>query len=108
MSGGHFNFSFYQLEELANDIEQEFINDGKYLADDWDSEISFLKRPQKEYDRLEDATEEERVLILAEIKSLAMDLRNCFNRARKLDYYLSGDTGATSYLERLKDTESWN
>ena len=96
MSGGHFDFHFYQLEELANNIERDFINDGKYIGEDFTGK-------EIKYDRIGDATDDERKIILAEIKSLVSDLRSCYKRAYELDYYMSGDTGATSYLERLKE-----
>jgi len=106
MSGGHYNYAYYHLDELADQIEGDFINDGKYLGEDWSHEISNsfdLKYPNKEYDRLEDATLEEKPIILNEIKSLIRDLRKCSKRAKELEWYMSGDTGATSFLRRLNE-----
>ena len=104
MSGGHYEYNFYQLEELADNIEKDFLKDGKYLGEDYSIEADFYgKRKMVEYDRIGDATEEQRIIILAEIKSLVLDLKRCYKRAKELDYYMSGDTGATSYLERLNE-----
>jgi hypothetical protein len=52
-----------------------------------------------------DATPEERELILNEVHKLIKDLNNCAFRAKELEWYMSGDTGATSYLKRLKDKD---
>lgn len=104
MSGGHYDYLYHRLDELADYIEGDFINDGKYTDEDWSAEMDFYgRRPDREYDRLEDATPEERAIILEEIKSLIKDLRRCSIRAKELEWYMSGDTGATSYLNRLKD-----
>ena len=105
MSGGHFDYQYYRIEKLADNIEREFINDGKYIGDDWEDDRPYYSKPRKEieYDRLEDASPEERELILTEIRLLIPLLRNCSKRAKELEWYLSGDTAATSYLERLKE-----
>ena len=107
MSGGEYDHGYYHVQELADNIERDFINDGKYMDDDYDTDMGFSygKRPQKEHDRIGDATPEERVLILAEIKSLIIDLKRCAKRAKELEWYMSGDTGATTYLECLNDDD---
>lgn len=104
MSGGHYDYKHFRVEDLADDIEREFINDGKYMDEDWSAPVEGFskKRPMIEKDRLEDATEEQKVIILKEINSLVEDLRKCASRAKELEWYMSGDTGADSYLERLK------
>ena len=106
MSGGNYNFSFYTLEELADEIERDFINDGKHQTEDWSIQYtgfdSNWKRPMVEADYLESATKEERKIILKEIKSLVKDLKRVSKRARELDLLMSGDTGPTSYLGRLR------
>lgn len=97
MSGGHYDYKYYQLDMLADDIEKDFLNDGKYESElySWD-ESDDGKR-----DRISDATEEQRPIILREINKLIQDLRECSKRAKELEWYMSGDTGADSYLKRL-------
>lgn len=104
MSGGHYDYKYHRVEELADDIERDFLNGGKYQDTDWDSnEVNpFGERGKKEYDRIGDATPEQREIILAEITKLIEDLKQCSFRAKELEWYMSGDTGADSYLERLK------
>ena len=104
MSGGHYDYKYFQVEQLADDIERNFINDGKFMEEDWGADVGWnMKRPKVEYDYLSDATEEERPLILAEIKSLIADLKRDAFRAKELEWLLSGDTGCTSYLARLDE-----
>ena len=103
MSGGHFEFSVYQLDELADNIERDFLNDGKYQTEDWSAESDFRgNKPMMEADRISDANEVERPIILKEVKILIEDLKKLSKRIRELDLYMSGDTGATTYLERLE------
>lgn len=96
MSGGHYKYLYYQLNDLADRIDGDFLNDGKYRDTDWNS-----PNTEKDYDRIGDATPEERIKILAEVKQLIADLRSCSFRAKELEWYMSGDTGATTYLDRL-------
>lgn len=109
MSGGHYEYLYFKLTELADYIENDFVNDGKFMDKDWSISGEELltkfggKPPNKEFDRLEDATEEERKIILKEIKSLIINLKKCSKRAKELEWYMSGDTGAQTYLERLKN-----
>jgi hypothetical protein len=84
---------------LADDIEKEFINDGKYE----DEPNSWDKDDDGKRDMIEDATEEQRPVILKEINQLTKDLRDCSRRAKELEWYMGGDTGADSYLSRLNE-----
>lgn len=101
MSGGHFDYLEYQVLRLADEIEGEFINDGKYEAEDYGNSPVRGKYPMIELDRLEGADPQERESILNEVRSLVDDLKKCSARAKELDYFLSGDTGIKSYLTRL-------
>ena len=102
MSGGSFDYGYFKVQMLADEIENMFVNDGKYEDEDYTHD-GFGKRPMTTYDRIGDATPEERELILDEVHKLIKDLNNCAVRAKELEWYMSGDTGATSYLQRLKE-----
>jgi hypothetical protein len=93
MSGGHYDYQYSAINQLADDIEADFLDDGVKYRNDGDHE----------YDMLSDATEEERLVILAEVKSLILDLRNCSIRARAIEWLTSGDYGSTSYIEHLRE-----
>jgi len=104
MSGGHYNFSYFQLEQLAEDIAEDFKNDGKFMTENWSAPYDENgKKPMMEADLIEDATTEQRPIILNEVKSLIEDLKECAKRAKALDWYMSGDSSANSYLEKLKE-----
>ena len=112
MSGGSFDYGYFKVQMLADEIENMFVNDGKYEGEDYsisqedlyDYKKSYRgTRPLTTYDRIGDATPEEREIILDEVHKLIKDLNNCAFRAKELEWYMSGDTGATSYLKRLKD-----
>ena len=105
MSGGSFDYGYFKVQMLADEIEQMFVNDGKYQGEDYTHD-GFGRRPKVEYDRIGDATPEERELILDEVHKLIKDLKDCAFRAKELEWYMSGDTGATSYLKRLKQKDS--
>jgi hypothetical protein len=91
MSGGHYDYQYNRLNDLADEIEHDFINDGVQYKNDGDHE----------YDMLSDATKEESEVILAEVRSLILDLRNCAIRAKELEWFLSSDTGVGTYMKRL-------
>ena len=93
MSGGHYDYQYNPLNDLADEIEHDFINDGVQYKNDGDHE----------YDMLSDATKEESEVILAEVRSLIHDLRNCAIRARAIEWLTSGDYGSTSYIEHLRE-----
>jgi hypothetical protein len=93
MSGGHYDYQYNSLNSLADDIERDFLNDGQVYNSDYDGNY---------YDYLSDATDEQRVIILKEVKKLVKDLRKCAKRAKELEWYMSGDTGAESYLKAIK------
>ena len=102
MPGGHYDYSYSTIELLADNIEGEFVYDGKYLTEDWSIPYNQAgDRPMIEEDRLFDATEEQKPIILKEIKNLVKDLKDCAKRAKELEWYLSGDTGASDYIENL-------
>jgi len=102
MSGGHYNYKYHQIDDLAEEIEREFENDGKYMVEDWSVE-SFNQKPLIEKDYLGAATPKQKEEILAEINSLVTILKDAAFRAKELEWFMSGDTGFESYLRRLND-----
>ena len=107
MSGGHYEYAYSKIEQLADFIENDFVNDGKCMVEDWSAPYTEGKRkPEIEYDRLDDATDEQKVIILKGIKDLIKDMRLNAKMAKELEWYLSGDTGANTYLERLSKIQN--
>lgn len=93
MSGGHYDYQYNRLNYLADDIERDFLNDGVVNSDFGED---------RKYDMLSDATDEQRVIILKEVKKLIKDLRKCADRAKALEWLTSGDFGSESYLKAIK------
>lgn len=85
MSGGHYDYQYYHINNLADWLEKDFLNNGQI----------------GEYNYLNDASEPQKQQIIQEVNSLINDLRKCAQRAREIEWYMSGDTGANTYLERL-------
>jgi hypothetical protein len=98
MSGGHYNYKYHQIDDLAEEIEREFENDGKYMVEDWSVEC-FGRKPLIEKDYLGNATPEQKSEILSEINSLVITLKDAAFRAKELEWFMSGDTGFESYLK---------
>ena len=105
MSGGHYSYKYHQIDDLAEEIDREFENDGKYMTEDWFVE-GFGGKPLIEKDYLGGATPEQKEEILTEIKSLVSILKDAAFRAKELEWFMSGDTGFESYLKRLKENKS--
>jgi hypothetical protein len=104
MSGGHYNYKYHQIDDLAEEIEREFENDGKYMTEDWSVEC-FGRKPLIEKDYLDGATPEQKEEILNEINSLVSILKDAAFRAKELEWFMSGDSGFESYLKRLKENK---
>ena len=100
MSGGSYNYAYSRIFGLVDDIENDFKNIDNLVEDE-----GFNEKLEHNLDILSDATEKERVHILKEVKNLIKDLKMCALRAKELELYVSGDTGSTTYLQRLKELD---
>ena len=98
MSGGFFNLSTYQIREIWEDIEWELDKQGKeknkedlyydrYYYDKYPEEKYYETYPLEIQEKFREAIQ---VLKKAEIYTHA------------IDYYLSGDYGDESFLNKLK------
>ena len=103
MSGGHYDYSYFKIQQLADDIERDFLKDGKYMTEDWNAKFDYYydKQPMIEADRLEGIDDNCRAVVLKEIKSLIRDLNRCAARAKELEWFMSGDASAESYYEQI-------
>ena len=101
MGGGHYEYKYHTLDDLAEEIDREFENDGKYMSEDWSAERLGREIPMIEKDHFNGATPEQKEEILNEIKSLVSTLKDVAFRAKELEWFMSGDTGFESYLNRL-------
>lgn len=99
MSGGRFDYKQHWLNEIADAIELIIDKNGFESREDWSADG--YPKPMIDCDIFEDADELQRIEIISEVKALHESLRNCYHRVHCIDYYLSGDLGATSYLSKL-------
>jgi len=81
MSGGHFNYSQFQITQIANDIEQEII-------DNKDERYGYANNYSE--------------LTLSEFKEGIIALRRAYIFAQRIDWLLSGDDGEDNFHKRLK------
>lgn len=96
-------FGIPQIKNIADRIEKDFINDGKYIVTQQSYSQSGCSFSKKEKDYLEGASANDKDLILQEVRSLIDDLRKNSQRIKILDYLINGDTTPESYLKRLSE-----
>lgn len=84
MSGGYFDYSEYQLSDIADSIEH-VMQDG---------------------DLFEDCTADEKAQILRCMKQIMDDARTVRQQIHALDYFLSGDYGAMTFLSEMRRIEA--
>jgi len=103
MSGGHYDYKYHHIDDLSEEIEREFENDGKYMTEDWSAERLGREIPMIERDHFYGATPEQKEEILSEINALVVTLKDAAFRAKELEWFMSGDTGFESYIRRLNE-----
>jgi hypothetical protein len=104
MSGGTFDYNQYRIRDIANDIEQEIAKSGKpksqrELKDEggWRDNDEWYKKYPEDLNHYKLRDE-----ILEEFKNAYEMLRKAEIYAQRVDWYLAGDDGEDSFLERLK------
>ena len=99
MSGGYFNYGQFQINEIANSIEQELNKQGKEKPKDelYENEEYFKKYPkEKYYYRYPEIVQEKMREAIKQLKIAAV-------YTQRVDWFLSGDDGEESFIERLKE-----
>lgn len=108
MSGGHFNYKQYCLEDIASDIEEYLYGRELYEEDiddyikehDWfcDDDKEWIRKNKNTLPNFDDFSEE----TLALLKEGARKIREAGIYAHRIDWLLSGDDGEDSFKSRLK------
>jgi hypothetical protein len=93
MSGGHYDYLYYRMIELAERIEEELANNGKYI-NDYD---------QNEHDLFENIKESVKLETLKYMKVLAVGLREMSEKARQLEFAMEGDTSFEDFIKVMKE-----
>ena len=89
MSGGHFDYAQYRMEDIAVEIDNLIERNNKANMEEWlgcsdDSNFYPLK-------------------IIKKFKEAAYTIRRAAEMVQRVDYLVSGDDGEDSFLERWKD-----
>ncbi len=98
MSGGRFDYAQYHISEIADAIESELKKQGKPKSEDdlWSNEECYEKYPEQKFYYTHPKE------IQDEMRNAIRILRQAAVYAQRIDWYLSGDDGADSFLDRLK------
>lgn len=97
MSGGHFDYKQYQIQEIRDSIERELNNQGrkKPKSELWSGDDYYEKYPEElNYPTLRKDIEEK-------FKEAVKILKQAEIYIQRIDWYLSGDDGEDSFIERL-------
>ena len=108
MSGGHFDYYQWQINDIANAIE-EYINGYSLDEEDINDYIKsrWLEDKEKEYIRKNKHTKpnpfDYNKETIKELKKGLAILRKAYIYAQRIDWLLSGDDGEESFQKRLKE-----
>ena len=108
MSGGHFDYYQWQINDIADSLEDYIYG---HSLDEEDIEEYFkrywLEEEEKEYIRKNKHTIPNRYEFsketIKEFKKGLSILRKAYIYAQRIDWLLSGDDGEESFHERLKE-----
>lgn len=109
MSGGHFDYKQFRIEEIADSVET-YLN-GEEVDDITEYEKEY-KKGWVDKETLDYIKENKRTVpnqfeysndTLREMKQAVIALRRAFIYAQRIDYLLSGDDSEESFHRRLKD-----
>lgn len=87
MSGGHFDYDQYRIDQIAEDIAQTIRNNKNEELDEWGSKKGYFFPDE----------------VIEEFKKAVQILDTAYVYVQRIDYLLSGDDGEDSFHSRLKD-----
>lgn len=100
MSGGHFNYKQWHIENIADQIEQEVILSGKPIPKQkWD----YYERQEFEETHKQPMNYAYPEFVLRKLEEAVYALRAAAIYAQRVDYLLSGDDGEESFMKRLSN-----
>jgi hypothetical protein len=86
MSGGHFQYKQWEIQNIADEVEQLILDNDSEELDEWGYRKGSHFTPET----------------IAEFKKGLTVLRQAFVYAQRIDWLVSGDDGEDSFLRRLK------
>lgn len=99
MSGGHFDYKQYTITEIADSIERELNRQGKLKPKEdlyWDNSYYDKNPEERHYYTYPE-------IIQKKMREAIKHLRIAAIYAQRVDWFLSGDDGDDSFLERLEE-----
>lgn len=87
MSGGHFNYSQYNIQQIADEVEQIILDNNKTEKNQYGDTIGYNFSPET----------------IEEFKRGLLILRQAYVYAQRIDWLVSCDDGEDSFHSRLKD-----
>jgi hypothetical protein len=104
MSGGAFEYKQFHIKQIADEIQSELDKQGQEKdIDEWQGSREFYEKypeerfeityPKEIQDRMNEAVK-------------ALEIAHIY--AQRIDWYLSGDDGDESFLERLNEELNQN
>ena len=108
MSGGHFDYNQYRIDDIANSIEDyiyghplEEEDIEYYIEDNWleNEEKEYIIKNKHTLPNCREYSEE----TIEEFKKGLDILRKAYIYAQRIDYLLSGDDDEKLFHERLKE-----
>ena len=97
MSGGHFDYKQYNIEDIANEISDLLERQGKerHKRDMYGSIDYYNNNPEE---RLYETYSPE---VQSRMREAVSVIRKAYVYAQRIDWFLSGDDGEDSFLRRL-------
>ena len=88
MSGGFFDYNQYKIYQIAEELEDVILKNGKKRErrESWEDEYYYEHPPE----------------VIAKFKEGLEYLKKAHIYAHRIDWLLSGDDGDESFLERLE------
>lgn len=99
MSGGHFDYQDNRIGDIITSIEKVINNNGKLKPNDelyWNKDYYKEQPEELYYVKYPDD-------IIEKFKIGVAKLKEAYIYAHRIDWFLSGDDGEESFLERLKE-----
>ena len=86
MSGGHFDYKQWEIQNIADEVEQLILTNDSEELDEWGYRKGSHFTPET----------------IAEFKKGLTVLRQAYVYAQRIDWLVSGDDGEDSFHRRLK------
>jgi len=99
MSGGHFDYNQYRINDIVDSIENELSRQGKEkpMNELYGDKEYFEKYPEEKFYY----TYPE--IIQEKMKEAVKQLKIAAVYAQRVDWFLSGDDGEESFIKRLQE-----